>query len=344
MSGIRTLFLLKPFLMRPIKIGIVLYNGCTSSMVTGIWDILTQANYLYREQKGHELFHLELIAATKASIESFSGLRFTPHRTIRSRTNYDLIYVPGFIGSVESILAQEHKTIQWLSSQGKSRKTVLSAACNGNFLLAESGVLNNKKATTHWSLVNMFREKYGQVSLLPEKIIVDNGSVISAAGVTAYFNLGLHIIQRFADADLSLACAKIFLVDAGRKLQNPYQMFQLPKSHGDELIIQVQEWMESNYREKASATKLAGMVKLGEKTMFRRFKKATGDTPQLYLQKLRIETAKRLLESKDMTFNEVTWEVGYSDVSSFHKAFKIETGLTPGGYRDRFFLGSNYKL
>ncbi len=320
---------------RQINVGIVIYRNCTSSMVTGFWDILTLANQLYLQQLGKPLFHLELVAETKLPINSFSGLTFTPHKSIRTKKQFDLLYVPGFIGDTDGVLTLEQKTIQWITAI-VPKKTILTAACNGNFLLAASGALKNKMATTHWSLVQKFKQDYKNTKLQPEKIIVDNGDVISAAGVTSYFNLALHLIQRFTNTEIALACAKIFLVDAGRKIQTPYQIFQFSKGHGDALIVKTQEWLEDNYRNKISLNELSALGNMSTKTLIRRFKKATGETPQIYLQKFRIETAKRLLESKDMTFNEVTWEVGYSDVSSFHKAFKTETGLTPIDYRNKF--------
>ncbi|MFB9842435.1 GlxA family transcriptional regulator [Mucilaginibacter ginsenosidivorans] len=322
---------------RQIKIGIVVYKSCTSSMVTGFWDILTLANQLHQQTCGAPVFCLELIAEKKASVKSFSGLSFTPHSTIKTGNLYDLIYIPGFIGDADEVIKNEQPIIRWLRAV-HSKNTILAAACNGNFLLGASGVLDKKKATTHWSLAAEFGNKYKLIIVQPDRMIIDNGNVISAGGVTAYLNLSLHIIQRFTTAELSLTCAKVFLVDAGRKVQTPYQVYQFSKNHGDELINRVQDWMENNYREKISLDKLAGLVNLSRKTFLRHFKKATGDTPQLYLQKLRVETAKRLLESKDITFNEITWEVGYQDVSSFHKIFKQETGLTPMSYREKFFI------
>jgi len=321
----------------PLRIGIVVYQNCTSSMVTGFWDIVTLANQLLSQQSGRKLFELELVGASKSPIQSFSGLTFTPYRTIQSQNNYNVVYVPGFIGDADAVIMEEQKIIRWLRRMNE-RRTILSAACNGNFLLASSGALDNKKATTHWSLIQKFRYTFKNVTLEPEKIIVDNGSVISAAGVTAYFNLALHLIQRFSNREIALACAKVFLVDAGRKIQTPYQIFQFSKAHGDDSIVKIQDWMENNYEKKISLDTLADLGVMGKKTLLRRFKKSTGETPQMYLQKLRIETAKRLLESKDITFSEVTWKVGYIDVSSFHKAFKSETGLTPMDYRGRFSM------
>jgi transcriptional regulator GlxA family with amidase domain len=172
----------------------------------------------------------------------------------------------------------------------------------------------------------------------PEKIVIDNGSVLSAAGVTAYFNLAIFLVERYGSKDLALTSAKVFLVDSGRKIQTPYQMFQVTKSHGDEEIVRVQDWLEANYNQAISLERMTEISNLGKKTLIRRFKKVTGDTPTLYLQKLRIENAKRLLESKRFSFNEITWRVGYNDISSFHKVFKSETGLTPIEYRSKFSI------
>jgi transcriptional regulator GlxA family with amidase domain len=318
-----------------LKTGILIYPGCTSSMVTGVWDILTLANGFYSQKNSNPLFRLELIAETNLPINSFSGLTFTPHKTFKTKEVFDIIYIPGFIGDVDTTISKNRQLIDWVSKLN-SNKAIITAACNGNFLLAASGKLNNRGATTHWNLINKFQKDYSNVKLHPEKIIVDNGDVISAAGVTSYFNLALHLIQRFANPEISLSCAKIFLVDSGRKIQTPYQMPDFSKSHGDELVVKTQDWIESHYMESITLSKLEREVNTGAKTLARKFRKVTGVTPQAYLQKLRIEIAKRLLESKDISFKEVTWEVGYNDISSFHKAFKKETGLTPIDYRNKF--------
>jgi transcriptional regulator GlxA family with amidase domain len=146
------------------------------------------------------------------------------------------------------------------------------------------------------------------------------------------------LIQRFKGVEIALSCAKIFLVDSGRKIQTPYQMFEFSKSHGDDLIVKTQDWIESHYKENITMSKLENIANCSAKTLTRRFQKVTGITPLAYLQKLRIEIAKRLLESKDITFNEITWEIGYNDSSSFHKSFKLETGLTPIEYRSKFSM------
>lgn len=323
---------------KSLKIGVLVYPNCTASMITGVWDILSLANEFNDKSKNDKpFFVLSLIAENNLPISTFSGLTFTPHKTIKTKETFDIIYIPGFMSEVDATIALNNKLINWISKLDLD-KTIITAACNGNFLLAASGKLENKAATTHWSLINKMRRDYEKIKLCPEKIIADNGNIISAAGVTSYFNLALHLIQRFIGADIALACAKVFLVDSGRKIQTPYQMFEFSKSHGDDLILKTQDWIECNYKENITISKLERVANCSGKTLTRRFQKATGLSPSAYIQKMRIETAKRLLESKDMTFNEVTWDVGYSDSSSFHKAFKLETGLTPIEYRLKFSI------
>lgn len=304
-------------------------------MVTGVWDILSLANNLSNQYSESLLFNLKLIGESKSPINSFSGLPLTPHCSINTKESFDIIYIPGFMGNEQEIIKRNKKLINWVS-RIKPNRTILSAACNGNILLAESGILDNHSATTHWSLKEKFKDNYRKVKVQPEKIIVDNGNIISAAGVTSYFNLSIHLIRRFSDDEIALSCAKLFLVDSGRKIQTPYQQVHFSKSHGDEVIAKAQEWIESNFKENITLSKLESVINISAKTLTRRFKKATGETPMTYLQKLRVETAKRLLESSDITFNEVTWRVGYNDSSSFHRAFKLETGLTPIDYRNKF--------
>jgi transcriptional regulator GlxA family with amidase domain len=320
------------------QVGILVFDNCTASMVTGVMDILSLSNSLLSNTASRPLFAIDTISLTGQAVNSYSHFPLHASKSIKTRTKYDLLYIPGFIGDVDSVTKQNERLIKWIFKQAKENDTIVSAACNGNFLLAETGLLQNRKVTTHWNLVKQFEAKYKNIQLQPEKIIVDEGNIISAAGVTSYFNLALHIVQRFGSIDLSLACAKIFLVDSGRKIQTPYQMYQVAKNHGDEDIVRIQNWIESNFKESANLEMLSGISHITKKTLLRRFKKATGETPLVYLQKIRIENAKRLLESKNLSFTEVTWEVGYNDVSSFHKTFKAETGLTPIEYRQKFSI------
>jgi len=320
-----------------MKFGILAYDGCTASMIAGVLDILTFANGHHQANKKDDLFDVSIITETGQPANGFSKFPIQAQRSIKTKSEFDLIYIPGFVGELDSVLFQQKNLIDWVRNQYRKGVT-LAAACNGNFLLAETGALDRKKATTHWSLINTFKQRYKKITVEPEKIVIDNGPVLSAAGVTAYFNLAIFLVERYGSKDLALASAKVFLVDSGRKIQTPYQMFHLTKNHGDDEVVQVQEWLEKNYGKTITLEEMTQVCHLTKKTLTRRFKKATGDSPMSYLQKLRVENAKRMLESKKVAFNEITWRVGYNDISSFHKVFKSETGLTPIEYRSKFSL------
>jgi len=304
-------------------------------MVMGVIDILSLANTQSESKK--KIFEFEVLSGSGKPVSSFTGYSLTPDSSIKSRTRFDLIYVPGFLGDPLEVISSEKNVIDWLRVQHK-KGVVLTAACNGNLLLAESGVLDGKQATTHWSLKEFFQNRYPNIYLTPEKIIVDEGDVISAAGVTAYNNLALHLVSKFGSAETAAYCSKVFLVDSGRKVQTPYLIFSSPKNHGDEEIKKIQEWIEFNYEKPFTLELLLQKSSLGKRTMIRRFKTATGDTPHEYLQRIRIEKAKRFLETTSKTFSEITWDVGYNDISSFQRLFKVNTQLTPREYRNKFTL------
>lgn len=316
-----------------MKIGILAYTYCTSSMITGVADILSFAN----TQRSKTLFEVDIITPDGAPVLSFNKFPIAANKSFKTKTVYDLVYIPGFLADVNQVLQQEKNSIEWLKKQFKNGAKI-AAACNGNFLLAETGILKNKRATTHWSLINEFRQRYRDVLLQPEKIIIDEGNILSAAGVTACINLSIYLVYRFGSPELASLCSKVFLVDSGRRIQTPYENYTLPKKHGDDSILQTQEWLERNFKEPISLDAIAQICNLGKRTLIRRFKRATGDTPLVYLQRLRIENAKRLLEATGSTFSEITWQVGYEDVSSFQRLFKGETGLSPKEYRTKFSL------
>lgn len=316
-----------------MRIAILAYPYCTASMVYGVLDILSFAGLQQKKFK----FDIDIVSTSGKPVQSFNRQPVMATKSIAAKTKYDLVYIPGFLGDLSTILQQEKKDIAWLKKQF-DRGTKLAAACNGNFLLAETGLLKKLRATTHWSLISEFTHRYPDVHLQPEKILIDEGDIISAAGVTACLNLSLYLVHRFATPELAMISSKVFLVDSGRRIQKPYETYSAPRKHGDDIIVKTQAWIEDNFKEQITLDSMTAVSNLGKRTLIRRFKKATGDTPLVYLQKLRVENAKRLLEGTGNTFNEITWQVGYEDVSSFQRLFKTETGLSPGEYRAKFSL------
>ncbi len=250
---------------------------------------------------------------------------------MRDEPLWDAVYIPPAFG-----LDAPHAELAAWVSRAHASGAVACAACAGVYFLAEAGLLTGRAATTHWGLTENFTVRYPDVRLTPEQMLVDGGDYICAGGLTAYFDLALRLTARFASSELAASCARVLLLDPGRARQTPYMNLISQPLHGDASIIEAQKWLEKHYARPLCVKELAEAARLGERTLLRRFKKATGRTPREYLQALRIERAKRLLESGNASVDEIAAQAGHSDTPSFFRLFKGLTGLTPGEYRKRF--------
>ncbi|MCY1021140.1 GlxA family transcriptional regulator [Pyxidicoccus sp. MSG2] len=318
------------------RIAVLALDGCVASSVTGPLDVFAMANMLSREQGQGPRFAAELVSPRPGPIRSFHGLELAAARVPDPAEHFDVVLVPAAVGHVEGLVA-EHAAAKWMVDQ-HARGAKLAAVCAGAFLLAETGLLEGREATTHWGLAQRFVASYPRVSLKPELLLVDLGDVLTAGGVTAYLDLCLHLVSKQASPELAALCAKMLLVEPGRRFQAPDAVHAAPRDHGDAAVLRAQEWLESHLEGPVTLAGAAGAASLGERTLLRRFRKATGDTPLDYVQRLRIEAARRLLETTPRTVEDISQAVGYADTTAFRRRFKARTGLTPDAYRRRFAL------
>jgi transcriptional regulator GlxA family with amidase domain len=212
----------------------------------------------------------------------------------------------------------------------------VASLCLGAFLLASTGLLNGKKCATHWVAANEFRKMFPEVELITEKIITEEHGIYSSGGAFSYLNLILHLIDKYAGHDMAVLCAKVFAIEIERENQASFIIFQGQKEHDDEHVRKAQEYIESNYQEKTTVDSLAGMFAIGRRSFERRFKRATDNTVAEYIQRVKVEAAKKELEMSRKTVNEVMYEVGYSDIKAFRTTFKKITGLSPLEYRHKY--------
>ncbi|WP_020409037.1 GlxA family transcriptional regulator [Hahella ganghwensis] len=326
-----------------MKVALLALPHCAASSVHGILDILTTANYCHSLNVGRDaalLFDLQVVTPTDQAVKAYNGSLVMPTQ-LRAETEPDMVIIASAVEAVsaptylDKQLSQLNDIFQWLNRL-HDQGAVLASACTGNFLLAEAGLLEGKTVTTHWRAAEYFRQRYPDIHLQIDKILIDNGDVICAGGATSFIDMSFHIIERFAGQSLASACSKLHVFDSHREQQAPYMIFTGFKSHKDDRIKQAQDWMEQNYSGQFSVDDIADRVGLGARTFKRRFKEATGETPIGYLQQVRIEAVKNLLETTIKSFNEIIWEVGYEDISSFRRLFKRETGCTMEQYRKRF--------
>lgn len=243
--------------------------------------------------------------------------------------------IPALFGDMKSAIAQNEKLLPWIIEQYNKGAEVASL-CVGAFLLASTGLLNGKKCSTHWGFQNEFREMFPEVKLIDGSIVTEEHRIYSSGGANSYWNLLLHLVEKYTDRQTAILAAKYFAIDIDRESQCAFAMFQGQKSHTDLHIKQAQDYIENNIQEKITIDELADLVSQGRRSFERRFKVATNNSVLEYINRVKIETAKRTFETSRKNINEVMYDVGYTDTKAFRTVFKKITGLTPIEYRNKY--------
>jgi transcriptional regulator GlxA family with amidase domain len=247
----------------------------------------------------------------------------------------DLIIIPAFGGDMRTSIKRNEEFIPWIVDQ-HYKGAEAASLCVGAFLLAATGLLDGQECSTHWRFANEFREVFPQITLVDDRIVTEQKGLYSSGGATSYWNLLLYLVEKHAGRDMSIMAAKMFALEIDRKSQSPFIMFNGQKTHEDEPIKKAQEFIEANITEKISVEDLAIKYAIGKRHFERRFKKATNNSPLEYIQRVKIEAAKKHLESSRKNVNEVMYDVGYSDTKAFRTVFKKITGLSPVEYRNKY--------
>lgn len=347
-----------------MHVAVVAYEGCLASGVSGFADTLAVANLL----AGREVFAIRVLgpdadtgvgaasdgqtpgadpddgrsairgagAPANSSAGAVPGFRGTPivldaAMSAANAGDWDVVYVPPAFG----VTGRQPRLAAWVG-QAHAAGAVACAACAGVFVLAEAGILAGRTATTHWALAREFAATYPEVRLDAGRMLIDGGDYCCAGGVTAYFDLALRLTARFVSPEASAQCAQTLLLDPGRSSQTPYASLLALTPHGDAAIEAAEQWLEANLPGPVSVRALAAAVHLSERTLLRRFRKATGRTPKEYLLALRLELGKGLLATTGQTAAEIAARAGYADATAFYRLFKEMVGVTPGEYRRRF--------
>jgi len=319
-----------------ITVTILALDNVLASSVMGSMDVLCQTGFTWNFIAGEDevsYFDVKIVTKDGKPAKSRNQAAIYPNCSIRDILSTDLIIISSF--SDYNTLGTSDEAIEWLRIHNNKGATIASV-CAGTFILAETGLLNGKTATTHWGLANDFRERYPDIKLQPEKIITDEGNLLCSGGCTSYIDLSVYLVERFCGKDIALESSKAILHDIGRNSQEPYAVYQFAKDHNDSKIRLIQKWLEENYDQNIDIKDLAENFGLSRRVFERRFKAATGNTPLLYLQRSRVEMAKNLLEKRSKTFSEIAFMVGYEDTSFFRKLFKKHTNLLPKEYRAKF--------
>lgn len=281
------------------------------------------------------LFNVQLVAINKEVKLLNSAFSVHPDIQLKDVKKTDLVFIPAISGDVKKALQLNKSLIPWIVDQYKNGAEVASL-CIGAFLLASTGLLNGKKCSTHWNSANEFRSMFPDVELVDGSIITEEHGIYSSGGANSYWNLLLYLVEKYTDRNTAILASKYFAIDIDRDSQSAFMMFQGQKEHDDAEIIKAQEYIEVNYSDKLTVDQLADKFVIGRRSFERRFKKATNNTVVEYMQRVKIEAAKRSFETSRKNINEVMFDVGYTDTKAFRTIFKKITGLTPIEYRNKY--------
>ena len=297
--------------------------------------MFTAANQFLMSAGKAPLFAVELVGQNK-EVRLHDGV-FSVHadKVLADVKRTDLVVIPALFGDMKQAVEKNQEIIPWIVQQHQQGAEVASL-CVGAFLLASTGLLDGKKCSTHWAFYNEFRETFPQVEVADGSIITDEQGLYSSGGANSYWNLLLYLLEKYTDRDTAILAAKYFAIDIDRNNQSAFAMFKGQKDHKDQEIKQTQDFIEANYQDKISVDQLADSVAVSRRSFERRFKQATGNTVVEYLQRVKIEAAKRSFESSRKNINEVMYDVGYTDTKAFRTVFKKLTGLTPIEYRNKY--------
>ena len=316
-------------------ISILVPRGALLASLEGTRQLFTQVNAFMKARGTDSLFKVQLVGLSKET--SLTGGLFTANADvlINDVQSTDLIVIPAIDGEINNALEENKDFIPWIIKQYKSGAEVASL-CLGAFLLASTGLLSGRKCATHWMAANEFKRMFPDVDLVTEKIITDEQGIYSSGGAFSYLNLILYLIEKYAGRDMAILSAKVFAIEIERDNQLSFTIFQGQKDHNDEEIKKAQEFIERNYQEKITVEQLVSMLALSRRNFERRFKKATSNTVVEYIQRVKIEAAKKGLETSRKNVNELMYDVGYSDTKAFRTVFKRITGKSPIDYRNKY--------
>ena len=317
-------------------VSILIPRGHTSLVnIEGTHQIFSEVNSLRVARGNTPLFKVQLVGISK-EINQPSGL-FTikPDVLINEVKKTDLIIVPAIHGSQEKAIENNKEFLPWIVEQYAGGAEIASF-CIGTFFVAATGLLDGKTCATHWRFVNEFKTMYPKANLVDDKILTEHDGIYTSGGAYSYLNLVLYLIEKYAGREIAILISKAFMIDIDRHSQSPFIIFEGQKTHEDEPVKKAQEFIEKNFSEKITVDQLSNMLAVGRRSLERRFKTATSNTVTEYIQRVKIEAAKKNLETGRKNINEVMYDVGYNDTKAFRTTFKKITGLSPIEYRNKY--------
>lgn len=303
--------------------------------IMGSYQLLEAANQKFKQATGDDLFSIDIVGFDSNPKSKPGTATVTPTVMWTGIQKSDLIIIPAIHQDATQAIAQNKELIDFLVFHYKQGAT-LASLCVGAYLLAATGLMKGINCSIHWQHAPLLKTLFPEVIVTEEKIITDQNGIITSGGAYAFTNLVLYLIEKYGSRELAVVISKLFMIDIDRLNQSVYFMFQGKRQHSDETVLQVQEYIENNYSEKFTVDKLASDHHLVRRTLERRFKSTTGHSILEYMQKVRIESAKKNLEIGRKSITEIMYDCGYNDSKAFRDTFKKYVGISPLEYRQKF--------
>lgn len=319
-----------------MKVAVLNFEGVVASSVAGPYDMLSKIKMIAASMnvKTKTIFDVDIVNCT--NVANGKPFHMMGSTSLKTKKVYDLVLVPAMQGDcINNVLQKETAMIKWIRSQYEQGADIASL-CMGAFILASTGLLDGKRATTHWMGVPYFKQLFPKVKLEDDKVIIDEGRIYSSGAAFSFTSLMIYLIEKFCGREMAFAATKVFMIQVHESNQHAFSIFNLQHGHDDYDIGRVQDFIEKNYHEPLSIDSLALKFNMSSRTFIRKFTAITGNTPLEYIQRVRMEAAKRLLEKGKLTVEQVCITVGYSDFGFFRNIFKRLTGLTPQEYKRKY--------
>ena len=303
--------------------------------IAGSFQILNWANDAFMQQARKPLFQVELVGLERPSNDSNGWYSVMPTKTINQVEKTDLVIVPAVHEELSQAIALNQKAIDWIIQQNRDGAEI-AAYCIGVFLLAETGLLEGKTCSTHWGEAHQLQAMFPDIKVQSEKIITESNGLYTSGGAYAFTNLIIYLIEKYGGRELAIMTAKAFMIDVDKNDQSLFSIFIGQKHHDDELVLEVQEMIEQHYNTSIEVEEIAKEKSINRRTLERRFRSVTGNSIIQYLQRVRVESAKKILEKDTSNVSEAMFSVGYNDTKSFREVFKKHVGVSPSEYKKKF--------
>ncbi len=323
---------------RARRVHVLALADSTPLPVVGVADLLRKAMEIPATlgMPAPPAIEVAIVSPTRrARLRAAGGLELACDLTVHDAPQPDVLVVSALDPDVEAHLAANRDAVDYVRRVYARGADVMSL-CTGAFVLAEAGLLDGREVATHWAFAELLRARYPRVRVAPDAVVVDHGRICTAGGATSFLPMTMLLVERLLGADVARAASRMFLIDVNKSPQRAYAMFASQKLHGDEGVLRAQRAIERDLSVGVSVEELARVASTSVRTFARRFKAATGNTPRDYVQRVRVEAAKRALEAGGASVAEVAAGVGFSDAVAFRRLFVAHTGLTPTDYRARY--------